>query len=479
MKSVSLSSLLILLSSLMSFAQENTSSVSKTVCTLQSDLKTLEKLGYQHDGGAPGHEIWNAVRCRFAERGSSAVPTLIELYEKSNNWTLNSHIAVILADIQDGRAVPVLIAGLADLHKTHGDEDISALIQMAPTSVPHLLKNFIEGDTQLRGQIAPALLEIDDLGESDGLEKFVPSLFILFDELWCKDAPFCHFNTNPDKIRRCVRDVLVRIGQPSFPGFISGLYHVDSGIRMQSAACLGDMGDPAALDELIILAERDPHPDVRLNAILSLGQIGDKRTVPCLKSILFNPLPNDLDCGIAAIVLADLLGNEVAPELVYALEWVTECYHIRDITKALGKIRYGESVEPLRRGLEFRKKNEIDIWKTSMWALGRSSNPDALPIILEEINSNDRLKREISLVALRDLRHKNAIPAMIEMAEDQNIGIARCAVIYIMEITNCRKKIWPSTLGNNREKIREIAKVLQNMYDAGKLTIKPVDEKEN
>lgn len=478
MKNVSISSLLILLSSLMSFAQENTSSVPKTPCTLQSDLKTLESLEYQWDSGAPGHEIWRDLRCRFVERGSSAVPTLIELYKKSNNWTFNSHIAVILADIQDERAVPVLIAGLADLYKTHGDEDISVLIQMAPTSVPYLLENFIEGDTQLRGQIASALLEIDDLGESDGLEKFVPSLFILFDELWCEDAPFCHHNTNPDKIRRCVRDVLVRIGQPSFPGFICGLYHEDSGIRTQSAACLGEMGEPAALDELIILAEQDPHPDVRVNAIFSLGKIGDERAVPCLKRILFDPSP-ELNCGIAAIVLADLLGSEVAPDLVYALEQATECYHIRDITKALGKIRYGESVEPLRRGLEFRKKNEIDIWKASMWALGRSGNPDALPIVLKALGSDDRYKRHIALNALRALRHESAIPIMLEMAEDSDIGIATCAVIYLMELTNCREEIWPSTLGNDREKIREIAKVLQDMYGAGKLIIKPVDEKEN
>jgi len=479
MKNISLSSLFILLSSLMSFAQENTSSIPKTPHSLQSDLKTLEGLGYQYDDGAPGHEVWRDLRSRFVERGSSAVPVLIELYEKSNNRTLNSHIAVILADIGDERAVPVLIAGLVNPYetlKTMGDEDISALIQMAPVSVPYLLESFIEGDTYLRGQIAPALLEIDDLRESDILEEFVPDLFALFDEVWCEDAPFAHVNTVPDKIRRCVKDILVRIGHPSFAGFISRLYYEDYGIRMTSAACLGEMGEPAALDELIILAEQDPHPDVRLNAIFSLGKIGDERTIPCLRSILFSPLP-DLDCGIAAIVLADLLGYEAAPDLVYALEQVTECYHVRDITKALGKIRYGESVEPLKRGLEFRKKNEIDIWKASMWALGRSGNLDALPIVLEALNSNDRYKRSIALDALRDLRHESAIAAILGMADDPDIGIARCAVIYVMEITDTRE-IWPSSLGNDREKIREIATILQDMYYSGELTIKPAVEED-
>ena len=468
MKNISFLTVIVLL---MSFTQQDTPSTAGAIDSLELDLEILESLGYQYDDGAPGHEIWKDLRCRFIKRGCSAVPVLTELYLTHENWIVRSHVATILGDIGDIQAVPVLITGLTKPQNTRGGESIDALVRMAPASVPYLLEAFINGDAELRYQVTYALSEIDDLGESEELQQFVPGLFILFDELWREDAPCCYRNWVGDKIRRCVKDILVRIGQPSFAGFICRLYHEDSGIRMQSAACLGEMQEPAAVDELIILAEQDPHPDVRLNAIFSLGKIGDERAVPCLKGILFTPSPNDLDCGIAAKVLADLLGKQAAPDLVRALEQVTKCYHIRDITIALGSIRYGESLEPLMRGLEFRKKNQIDIWQASMLALGRSRNPDALPIILEELDSDDRYKREIALAALHELRQESAIPVMLAMAEDSDIGIARCAVIYVMEITDTRE-IWPSTLGNDREKIREIAEILQDMYDAGELAIK-------
>ena len=66
---------------------------------------------------------------------------------------------------------------------------------------------------------------------------------------------------------------------------MTALRHADSQIRQQAALTLGQLGDLHALDALIGCLS-DPHFTTHFNAAHILGEIGDKRAIPALERAL-------------------------------------------------------------------------------------------------------------------------------------------------------------------------------------------------
>lgn len=480
---------------------------------LQQDIETLKSIGYMYEHGCPGWETWERLRARFRQRGSDAVPALIEVYEMCPSRAAGSHIALILAEIGDVRAVRPLVRGLADARKTVSSEDEIALARLAPASIPALIEAFVDGNPPLREKTAEILYGVKDIVTPEHVNAHVPRLLRVFDAECRDDAPS---RKHPYHVQKCVAHLLVQAGPESVPGLIEHLDNGDSEIRLSSINCLAKLSPLAAVVKLTALADNDPNLNVRSHAVRALGEIGGKQALACIKRILFDPAdPADpakwatleresaakalahilgqeavpylrealKENGAGPTVLAELIGTQAQSDLVGAFYRQTKGEGIKELTmeirllvRALGMIRYGESVEPYKQMLDFTDSDEvaIDQWRSAMWGLGRSGNLHALPIMRKYMYSTDRTKRHCVLGALRDLQHKSVIPPMLEMARDPDDGVAQCALIILMEMTDTRS-IWPTGI-DTREEIEILAEKLNNMYLSGTLKIEH-DEK--
>jgi len=75
----------------------------------------------------------------------------------------------------------------------------------------------------------------------------------------------------------------------------------DEDIRSQAALSLGWVGEEEVVEPLILALENDPSPKVRANAAMSLGQLGDKRAIDFLIGAL-----KDLDSNVRGMVAYSL-----------------------------------------------------------------------------------------------------------------------------------------------------------------------------
>lgn len=82
---------------------------------------------------------------------------------------------------------------------------------------------------------------------------------------------------------------VIKLGALKNPRAVDPLVEVlrtdqDWGIRENAVKALASIKDASAVDPLIA-ALRDPHKDVRMNAVLALGGLGDKRAIPALQDL--------------------------------------------------------------------------------------------------------------------------------------------------------------------------------------------------
>lgn len=88
-------------------------------------------------------------------------------------------------------------------------------------------------------------------------------------------------------VRQQAAVALGKIGTPAvLSPLIEGLWHDrDARVRQVCAIALGNLGHPAAAPDLAQVLEREPAFFVRWDCILALGQVGDRTTEPLLRQL--------------------------------------------------------------------------------------------------------------------------------------------------------------------------------------------------
>lgn len=161
------------------------------------------------------------------------------------------------------------------------------------------------------------------------------------------------------------------------------LYGGSADIRANAAVSLGRVGDTRAVDPLIT-ALNDEDSSVRLNAAVSLGEIGDPRAI--------GPLIETL--------------NDETPEV-----W-------RNVTEALGK--FGEpAVDPLIAVLSDRNQQSSYVRPQAALALGYTGNARAVDPLIKALQDEEWLVRSQAARALGYIGDLKAVEPLIEALDDE------------------------------------------------------------
>jgi HEAT repeat protein len=163
-------------------------------------------------------------------------------------------------------------------------------------------------------------------------------------------------------------------------------------VRAWSADALGLLHDSGAVESLIVLLH-DDESQVRNDAAVSLGKIGDGRAIDPLVARLSDSQENDYVRMTAARALGHIVRGEVFPPLVAALN------------------------DPV-----------IDVRCQALWALAESGGAQAVDTLLTHTSDPDPCVRHAAVHALAEVGDESLIP-LLERIEHQDTGGCRAALV--------------------------------------------------
>ena len=198
--------------------------------------------------------------------------------------------------------------------------------------------------------------------------------------------------------------------------------------RARAGRFLADAGQPAALDDLLLLLH-DPNPGVRWSAARSLGRLGHPAAVtPLLNSLEGDrPIPADVvieavsqirGCPIAVLrqglrsrsapmraVTVELLGRFQAlaavPDVIRLLSDDPSIEVRRRAAQSLGRMGSPRAVDSLLSALA---EGPPAIHAQVIWALGEIGAPEAEPALRQALSGSSRHVLEAAVTALHAVR---------------------------------------------------------------------------
>jgi HEAT repeat protein len=172
----------------------------------------------------------------------------------------------------------------------------------------------------------------------------------------------------------------------------------DARVRRSAAFALGQLKDPRAVEPLIA-ALRDGNPEVCINSIFSLIEVGKGERYHALVQELGNPNPHV--CRAAAVGLVLLNSPREVPALIEALE---------------------DSRLAVRTGAAF--------------ALGFLDDARAVEPLVAMLEDSRPIAREAAIGALALLGDKRAVPKLAQLAaHDPNSVVRQRASVALRELT--------------------------------------------
>jgi HEAT repeat protein len=194
-----------------------------------------------------------------------------------------------------------------------------------------------------------------------------------------------------DQVRKKVRESIVAIGEQAIEPLLEALSSSIWNIKMNATLALGEIGDTRAVDLLL----QGLQENIRIQAITALGKIGDKRA----EKPLFDALkdPNDSARAFAAEALGNM--GHIEP-LLNAVDDISEFVKTTAI-QALAKKSDPRIVEALSRPL--RNAND---WATRYLAaqkLGEFGDIKAEEALKTALKDSNQMVRDAAQKSLEQI----------------------------------------------------------------------------
>ena len=222
-----------------------------------------------------------------------------------------------------------------------------------------------------------------------------------FKEAWLK---------TPEERRRQIMSHLVKLQSDDLRidftrVFLVCLEDSDEDIRSQAIVGLEGKEDTSIITHLIRLVKEDKSEKVRAAAVVALGQFG----------------------LLAAVKeLSPPQSTEIYSTLLTIIEDVTETSEVkRRCLEAIAPLDSPRVRELIEQGYH---SEDVKVKASALYAMGRNCDPAWLPIIIKEKDNNEPEIRYEVAEACGELGVEEAIPILIDIAEDEDISIREASI---------------------------------------------------
>ncbi|MEP7294158.1 MAG: HEAT repeat domain-containing protein [Chloroflexota bacterium] len=336
---------------------------SETLIQLQEDETLIALLKILHDD-----DYFVRADASWALQlvGKPAIPGLIDAL-RDENWHVRQVAAETLGWIGDPIAVSNLIVAISDTDHMVFEQAVYALADIArENDVPKLYPLLNSDNPRLRLAAAYALEE--KAGEA-GIQGFVD---------------LARYRISGDKHEHeTAVNGIVSIGSVSIPALIPLLRDDDDMMRRFAIECLGKIGDPIAVINLIDALKHEPEDYIREEIGWALTGMGDAGFQHLLQAL------QDPDQRLR-----------------------------QEVIRPLGEFRDSAAVPELVRAL--RESNDSYIRGQIIFALGRIGNPTVIPILLDYLEDKTLWfsDRHVDDVTAQVLRHDFGTPEALAAVEE-------------------------------------------------------------
>ncbi len=233
-----------------------------------------------------------------------AVPSLIACLDHVSNL-LRAHVTEALALIGDSRAVPQMLRALTDPIVAVRVNAAAGLVRMAdPRTLVSLMNALQDEDADVRRYAAVA---VGELGDS----KIVPDLMAIV-EGWEQLV-----GLDPDFLQAIVEALGKLKDARAVPVLIPLLRVAHEGVLLKTVLALKQLRDPSASAALIAVLNSSK-PALRRRIVETLGHAGDLSVIPAIGKVLREDTSPEVR-ATAARALGELKAKEACPFLQDAL----------------------------------------------------------------------------------------------------------------------------------------------------------------
>lgn len=201
-------------------------------------------------------------------------------------------------------------------------------------------------------------------------------------------------------------------------------------VRVTVAGQLDKFKDARVVPTLIEAARNDSEPDVRYNAILSLGNLGDLRAFETLVNILENDSEEKgKNRAAAANALTKLEDERVVEPLINALEDPDQQVRVNAVSM-LGEIGNQKAVDPIIDILQSPDKTSQDTRIAAIGSLTSLGGPDAMEGVLQAVEDPASKVRAAAIEGLEKfdgIDQLKVVENLVKATEDSSILVQKRA----------------------------------------------------
>ena len=206
-------------------------------------------------------------------------------------------------------------------------------------------------------------------------------------------------------------------------------------LLLTSCQVASSPADPEGAIQSLIVLLRDPSPDVRRTAALSLGKIAEPQAVTALVAAL-----SDTDVRVrqhASWALGQIgeAAREPAGMALVGLLRDPSADVVMAAAQALGQV--GTTPQVLASLLDAVHSGPPARRHAAVKALGWLESPAALPALLRALQDEDRQVRQAAVSALGELADPHSLPALVSrLRDDPDTGVRSEAAFRLGKFGN-------------------------------------------
>ena len=202
----------------------------------------------------------------------------------------------------------------------------------------------------------------------------------------------------------------------AIPLLLPALGHPNSEIRQSAVMALGDLGSKESIPGLLLALNDSEQPEVRRTAAVTLRKFYTEKLISKLLSEFENFNKKPIARWRADEMLKNLGSEAAIPGLIVMLETSNQSEVRRTAAEVLGDLGSEAAIPHLHAAL---KDLECEVCWSAASALRKLDNKDVIKNILREFESDlDPYSRFKVTVALAKLGSKQAIPELLIALED-------------------------------------------------------------